>query len=180
MALTDDELKKINPKKNLQKRPTWTEYYMSLAFLVSLRSFDPSSKCGCVIISSDNRILSTGYNGPIKGSNDEKIPLTRPDRYDFMIHAEENALLSYSGSYQDIQNAAAYVTTRPCSKCLRGLLQKGITKLVYSMNKTIVVSDKDISNQELMLSDRNIQIIKIPIEKYKNILQKINVAIITQ
>jgi len=98
MPLSDIELEKINPIENIKNRLTWREYYLSLAFLISLRSFDPSSRCGCVIVDQNNRILSTGYNGPIKQSIDEHIPLTRPQRYHHMIHAEENALLSYFGS----------------------------------------------------------------------------------
>ena len=64
----------------LMKRPTWEEYYVTMAHVVAQRSFDPSSKCGCVLVSKDNRVLSTGYNGPLKGSIDEEIPLTRPEK----------------------------------------------------------------------------------------------------
>ena len=67
-------------------RPAWDEYYLTIAYVVAQRSFDPSSKCGCVLVSRDGRVLSTGYNGPIKGSIDSKIPLTRPEKYCHMIH----------------------------------------------------------------------------------------------
>ena len=174
MSLSNEELIKINPVDNLQSRLNWDEYFVSLAFLISLRSFDPSSKCGCVIVDKNHRILTSGYNGPIKNSNDIDIPLIRPDRYSYMIHAEDNALLSYYGSYQDIQNSIAYITTRPCSKCLRSLLQKGITTIIYPLTSTMVVNSKDISIQDLMIKNRNINITEIPIKQYNIILQKVS------
>jgi len=135
-------------------RPAWDEYYLTIAYVVAQRSFDPSSKCGCVLVSRDGRVLSTGYNGPIKGSIDSKIPLTRPEKYCHMIHGEENALLAYSGSHQDIQDGTAYVTGRPCHRCLRMLLQKGILRIVYSSaNVTMVVDQADIDAQEIMIND---------------------------
>jgi dCMP deaminase len=139
-------------------RPSWDEYYLTIAYVVAQRSFDPSSKCGCVLVSKDNRVLSTGYNGPLKGSIDSKIPLTRPEKYCHMIHGEENALLAYNGSHQDIQGGTAFVTGRPCHKCLRMMLQKGITRIVYSSaNVTMVVDQADIDAQEIMIwgSERN-------------------------
>jgi dCMP deaminase len=157
---------------SLSSRPKWDEYYLAMAFVVAQRSFDPSSKCGTVIVSKDNRVLSTGYNGPIKGSVDSQIPLTRPQKYCHMIHGEENALLAYSGSFQDIQGSTAYVTGRPCHKCLRMMLQKGITRIVYGPNVTKVVDQSDIDAQEIMLGGRNVELIEMPKDMVQNILQK--------
>ena len=103
MPLSDKELNEVDPKENVKQRPSWEEYYLAIAYVVSQRSFDPSSKCGCVLVSKDNRVLATGYNGPLKQSIDEEIPLIRPQKYKHMLHGEENALLAYNGSHQDIQ-----------------------------------------------------------------------------
>jgi dCMP deaminase len=149
--LTDDELKKIDPKENLKNRAGWDECFLAMAFVIARKSFDPSSKCGAIIVSKDKRILSGGYNGPIKGSVDEEVPLIRPDRYKFMIHGEENSLLAYSGSHQDIQGSTVYVTGRPCSRCLRMMIQKGVTKIVYGRNDTNIVDREDMDAQLLML-----------------------------
>ncbi|MFN7337838.1 MAG: cell division protein DedD, partial [bacterium] len=46
-------------------RPSWDEYFLSIAEMVSRRSPDPNTKHGCVIVDSGKRILSTGYNGPV-------------------------------------------------------------------------------------------------------------------
>ena len=152
MPLSDNELKQIDIKKLLDNRPNKDVYYLTLAFVVAQASFDPSSKCGSIIVSRDGRILSTGYNGPIKHSKDEEIPLTRPSKYAHWIHGEENSLLAYNGSYQDIVDSTIYVTGRPCSRCLRGILQKGITKIVYGRDVTHVVDQEDINAQIIMLN----------------------------
>ena len=87
--LSDKELEEIDVKENLSMRPKWDDYFLAMAFVTARRSFDPSSKCDCVLVSSDNRVLSVGCNGPPRGSVDEEIPLIRPDRYGFMLHSEE-------------------------------------------------------------------------------------------
>jgi len=116
-------------------KPTWDEYFLTMAFVVARRSIDPSTKCGCVIVSKSHRILSTGYNGPIRGSDDEYVRSlidNRETKYPVLIHAEENAVVTYSGSEQDITGATAYVTGIPCHRCLRMLVQRGITRVIYT------------------------------------------------
>ena len=157
---------------NAIDRPSWDDYYLTLAFLIAQRSFDPSSKCGTVIVSKDNRVLSTGYNGPLKGSKDELIPLIRPQKYYHMLHGEENALLAYSGSQYDIQGATAYITGRPCHKCLRMMIQKGITRMVCSKNDTKVVDKEDFDAQQIMLTDRNVVIEQKTNENILSLLQR--------
>jgi dCMP deaminase len=151
-------------------------YFMAMSFLVAQRSFDPNTKCGCVLVSKDNRILSTGYNGPIKNSNDKNIPLTRPDKYYHFIHSEMNALLAYNGSHYDIQESKAYITNRPCHNCLRSMLQKGVTEIYYSdTNNAKCVDEEDLKAQEIMLQDR--PFIKITIIPYKDILAVLQLPI---
>ena len=151
MPVSDKKLTEVDAVKNVKARPHWDIYYLTMAYIVAQRSFDASSKCGCVIVSKDNSVLSTGYNCPLKGSIDEEIPVTRPEKYYHMLHGEENALLAYNGSKQDIQDATAYVTGRPCHKCLRMMMQKGITRIIHSENQTKCVDQADLDAQELML-----------------------------
>jgi len=141
--------------------------------MVAQRSFDPNTKCGCVLVSKDNRILSTGYNGPIKGMNDDGIPLDR-DKLFFMIHSEVNALLSYSGSHDDIQNSKCYVTIQPCHECVRALLQKGITE-IYCSNLPLAkcMDEKSMEAQKSMLNQKNIH---LKIVDYKSILNTLQIT----
>ena len=42
---------------------SWDEYFMGVALLAARRSKDPNTQVGACIVSPDNIILSTGYNG---------------------------------------------------------------------------------------------------------------------
>jgi deoxycytidylate deaminase len=48
-----------------EQRPSWDEYFLALAEQISRRSPDPSTRHGCVLVDADNRVISTGYNGPV-------------------------------------------------------------------------------------------------------------------
>ena len=109
-------------------RPDWDSYFMALAFVASQRSIDPSTKHGCVLTTKDHRILSIGYNGPPRGSDENLVPLTRPDKYHFMAHAEPNAI---DNCVADLKDSIAYVTGVPCSACLLRLIQRGVKTIIY-------------------------------------------------
>jgi len=138
-------------KKGLGTRPDWDTFFLTSVFLVAQRSIDESTLHGAIVVSKDNRVLSQGYNGPISGSNDSLIPQERPEKYAHFLHAEENALLNYNGSSSDLENATVYVTGRPCSRCLRMMLQKGIRRIVHAKNDSKCVDETDMNSQRLML-----------------------------
>ena len=126
-------------------------YYMSMAFTVAQRSIDPHTIHGAIIVAKDGRILSTGYNGPIKNCYDHEVPLTRPEKYKHFLHAEENAVINYHGSSQDIEGSTIYITGLPCSHCLRMALQKGITHVVFAPIVSKMIDKEDIEARDLML-----------------------------
>jgi dCMP deaminase len=139
------------------KKPNWDIYYLTIAFAAARRSIDPSTKHGCVIVSADNRVLSLGYNGPIQGANDSSLSMERPQRYWIMIHAEENALLAYSGSQQDISGATAYVTGQPCHKCLRMMIRKGLSRAVFCdtpSTRSVMLNQEEQEACKVVLSCR--------------------------
>lgn len=117
---------------------TWDETFMKIAEVVKLRSKDPSTQVGAVIVTPDNRVLSLGYNGAPNGYADEDFPWGRDNedpletKYPFVIHAERNAVLNFRGSLREFQGATVYVTHFPCNECAKELIQVGIKKVVYS------------------------------------------------
>lgn len=110
------------------RRPDWPEYFINMAYLVSTRSRDLSTKCGCVIVDANYRVISTGYNGACQGVDDNLIPQTRPEKYSYVIHAEMNAILF---AKIDLTNCYAFITGFPCENCCKTLLQAGICKIYY-------------------------------------------------
>ncbi len=138
-----------------QQRPAWDDYFLALAELVSRRSPDPSTKHGCVLVDSDRRVISTGYNGPVSGVPNEIVPLTRPEKYDWLIHAEDNAV---SFARCDLRGATAYVTGPPCAPCFRRLLQVGITRIVYADRQSACINDAEREACRMMAESLGVRV----------------------
>ena len=106
-------------------RLSWDEYFGALVQVISMRSDDADTKVGAIIVDHKNRIVSTGYNGTPRGTD---LPKTRPDKYPYMVHAEENAMLFAQG---DLNRCRIYVLgMTPCNVCARMMLQKGIEEVI--------------------------------------------------
>jgi dCMP deaminase len=110
------------------ERLSWDSYFMSLAFLVAMRSPDSQTQHGCVIVDQNNSVVSTGYNGWLQGAVDESMPNTRPYKCQHIVHSEANAILA--AEYRSLQGCKAYVTGLPCNECLKLLARKGIKEIV--------------------------------------------------
>ena len=112
---------------NNQKQ--WDEYFMNIAEAVSKKSKDPSSQMGCVIVDTNKRVVSMGYNGLVQGANESKMTLSeRPMKYYFVIHSEMNAVLF---AHQDLTDCTIYNRVATCDNCLKHCLQAGIRRFVY-------------------------------------------------
>lgn len=122
------------------KRPSWDEYFLEMADLASRRSPDPATKHGCVLVDQNNRVLSTGYNGPVQGLPNELVEYTRPEKYAWMVHAEDNAV---AFAKCDLTGATAYVTGQPCAACFRRLLQVGIKRIVHGNRESACITEHE-------------------------------------
>ena len=131
---------------------TWDEFFMGVAKLAAKRSKDPSTQVGACIVSSDNRILSVGYNGTPNGFDDKCFPWDREGneldtKYLYVVHAERNAILNYRGSSRDLEGAKIYVDLFPCNECAKEIIQSGIKEVYYLEDKyantnSVIVSKK--------------------------------------
>lgn len=143
----------------MKNRPSWHQYFLGLAKVVSLRSHDIQTKHGCVITDQNNRILGVGYNGFPKGLDDTKLPNTRPDKYPWMIHAERNAL---SNCVIRPDNGIAYVTGQCCNDCIMALWQEGIKQVVMSDNHGTHLFDEEHQKRfDIFIKMSGIKIVRI-------------------
>ncbi len=139
------------------KRPTWDEYFLTLAEQVSRRSPDPSTKHGCVLVDSDHRVISTGYNGPVSGLPNEMVPLDRPAKYNWFIHAEDNAV---AFARCDLRGATAYVTGQPCAACFRRLLQVGVRRIVFAARQSACITQEETEACRRMAEALNVEVVE--------------------
>lgn len=112
----------------MRKTITWDEMWMNIAETVAQRSKDDSRQVGAVLVSPDNRHSAVGYNGLPAKLEDTAQRWGKPQKYDLVLHAEENAM---DNCTVRPEGWTLYVTLYPCNKCARNIIQKGISKVVY-------------------------------------------------
>lgn len=114
-------------------RKSWDEYFMEITQLVAQRSTCDRAFVGCVLVNSDHRIVSTGYNGTASG-NPHCIDVghrMRDGHCIATIHAEMNALLYCAKEGIPAKGSLCYVTHFPCLNCTKALIQAGISAIYY-------------------------------------------------
>jgi dCMP deaminase len=149
-------------------------YAMHLAFNITLRSIDKSTKHGSIAFDKEGCVLTSGYNGPVRGSDDKIIPQTRPEKYGVFEHAEKNLIYTAARKGIALDGSIFYVTGFPCTDCLRGIIQSGVTSLIYGpLNGAHMFSDQESMFKTYGLILRN-QSIKIKKFAYKEGLLKLN------
>ena len=132
---------------------SWDEYFMGIAQLSGMRSKDPNSQVGACIVSSDNKILSMGYNGFPLGCSDEEFPWEREGdqiletKYPFVTHGELNAILNYRGG--SLEGTKLYVSLFPCNECTKAIIQAGIKTIVYDSDK-YAFSPSNIASKRML------------------------------
>ncbi|MCM8765753.1 MAG: cytidine/deoxycytidylate deaminase family protein [Candidatus Omnitrophica bacterium] len=121
------------------RRPSWDEYFMEIAQLVSTRSTCLRRQVGAVIV-KERHILATGYNGTPKGITHcevvgclrEKLKVPSGERHELCrgLHAEQNALLQAALYGISLKDATLYCTNQPCIICAKMLINAGIKEIV--------------------------------------------------
>ena len=115
-----------------KQRPSWDEYFMYNAVLISTRSTCPRLSVGAIIV-KNNQIISTGYNGSVGGEVhcDDTECLVEDGHCIRTIHAEINSILQCARTGVSLKDATIYVTHYPCVNCMKAILQAGISKIYY-------------------------------------------------
>ena len=148
---------------------SWDEYFMGIAHLSAMRSKDPHTQVGACIVSSENKIMSMGYNGFPNGCSDEDYPWGKSEnelesKYLYATHSELNAILNYRGG--SLENSKMYVTLFPCNECAKAIIQSGIKEIVYD-------SDKYADTPSVIASKKMLKSAGIIIKKYESSGRKV-------
>ena len=116
----------------INKRLSWESYFMNIAHEVATRSTCDRKHVGAVIV-RDKTILSTGYNGSIKGlphCNDAGHEMS--DGHCIRTtHAEANAIVQAAKNGVAVNNSEIYVTASPCYNCFKLIANAGIRVIYY-------------------------------------------------
>lgn len=134
---------------------TWDETFMAIAAIWAKRSKDPNTQVGAVIV-KNNQILSSGYNGPAHGLDNDKVSWNRSGnprltKYASVIHAEQNAIYNILGLGITVYGASIYTTLFPCHECAKAIAQCGIKEVVFM---GIAHDGDDVSDDTATAIDR--------------------------
>ncbi len=129
--------KKVN-NKDIPVRSDWDEYFMNIAREVATRATCDRKHVGAVIV-RDKVILSTGYNGSIRGTAhcDEVGHMMEFDPNRGMescvrtVHAEANSILQAAKTGAMIDGGTIYTTASPCWPCFKLIANSGISRVYY-------------------------------------------------
>lgn len=108
------------------------QLYIKRALVTAESSPDVETQVGSILVSkSTGSVISEGYNGFVRGANDGVLPKTRPAKYDFVIHAEQN--LIYNAARNGVRTDSCFLvsTHSPCVHCARAIYQAGIDTVYF-------------------------------------------------
>lgn len=113
---------------------SWDRFFIDRCADYALKSKDPSRKIGCVIVNDDNIPIIWGYNGFPMGFPDYEELYNSNEKYDYVIHAEANAIAFAARTSNSVKDCTLYCTLHPCSTCAGLIVQAGIKRVVYDKN----------------------------------------------
>lgn len=145
----------LSPLMSRFLRPSWDEYFMSIAKVVATRSNCMKRKVAAIIV-KDHRVISTGYNGTPRGAkncNEGGCPRcngmaesgTALDEC-LCCHGEENAITQAAYHGTSLKGSTLYTTLAPCLLCTKMIINSGIVEVVY--------------NQDYLLNERSLSLLK--------------------
>ena len=125
------------------QKPSWDDYFMSVAHSVKARSSCVRRQVGAVIV-RNKQIISTGYNGTprgVKNCNEggcercntpsETIPSgTGLDRC-ACCHGEENAIVQAALHGMRTEGSTLFTTNVPCATCAKMAINAGMSRIVF-------------------------------------------------
>ena len=138
-------------------RVSWKDYFMSIAREVATRSTCDRKHVGAVIV-REKTILSTGYNGSIKGlPHCDEVGCEMVDGHCVRTtHAEANAIVQAAKNGIQINQSEIYVTASPCYDCFKLIANAAINVIYYDefyRDKRIIEKSKEIGIQLASLED---------------------------
>ena len=143
----------------------WDQYFMSMVYLVAMKSKDPSTKVGAIIIGPDHEIRSTGFNGLPRNVNDAKPErYQKPIKYFWIEHSERNSVYNAARIGIDLNGCTMYTQGTPCVDCARAIIQSGIKKVVVDSvwdrgdNRPEWI--ESLANSKTMLTESGIEFIE--------------------
>jgi dCMP deaminase len=178
VAAHKKSLKQVRPAvaahQDKHTRPSWDEYFMSIAAMVGTRGTCDRGRSGCIIV-KDKRILVTGYVGSPIGlphcdeAGHEMHKVVHDDGHESMhcirtIHAEQNALAQAARLGIPLEGSTVFCKMTPCYVCAKLLMNAGIVEVVADKDYHASVQSKRIFKE----GGVKLRLVHEEVQMYKN------------
>lgn len=108
---------------------SFDDLFIRILDIVKLRSKDPRTQVGCVLVSPDYRSITLGWNAmPSKIQETDERWNNRDIKHQLVIHAEESAILN---ARKDLTGWHVYISFPPCPSCTRLLIHAKVGQIIY-------------------------------------------------
>lgn len=116
----------------MHERSSWDQYFMDIAAQVATRATCDRKHVGALLV-RDRTILSTGYNGSIRGLPhcDDVGHMMENGHCVATVHAEANAIIQAAKNGVRIDGATIYTTASPCWPCFKLIANSGCVRIVF-------------------------------------------------
>jgi len=136
------------------------------ARVVAKNSPDSERQVGALLVNKrTGAVIASGYNGFVRGADDNSLPTTRPEKYPYMIHAEQNLLLNCARHGISTEGCFMVVTLSPCSQCMRMAWQSGICTIYFDKEYRDFQEQKKMKDLHVDVTPHlNIKMIELSIQ----------------
>lgn len=134
-----------------------------MAYREATNSPDPSTQNGAVILSGDVTIADCNRFPDLVKHPPERFE--RPLKYEFIEHAERNAIYKCARLGVPTAGATMFVPWFACSDCARAIIQAGISHVVGHQRMADETPERwkdSIANAMTMLQEAGVKITMIP------------------
>lgn len=168
-------MKKSAKRSDLKyKRPSWDEYFITMADYIGTRGTCDRGRSGSVIV-KDKRILTTGYVGSPVGlphcdevghemhtvTNEDGVTSRHCTR---TAHAEQNAINNAARSGVSLVGGVIYAKMVPCYRCAQSIVNVGIVRVVCEKDYHAGTKAKQILKQAKI----KLEILNKEVQNYKD------------
>lgn len=141
------------------------QVYFDLCRQASESSTDRDAHVGCVVVKG-SAVLVRGCNTLPEGLSDPTGERSvRPGKYEWIEHAERNAIYSAARTGTELASARMYVDLMPCVECARAIIQAGISEVIVSADRMSRYESDKYSEQhalaELMLKEAGVSVRRV-------------------
>lgn len=123
--------------------------------IAAKQSKDSDTQVGAVLFDGDNPV-SIGYNGIARGVKDLPWRLNRPEKYNWMVHAEMNCITNAARNGVKTLGTTLYVNRYPCLSCASAIVNAGIKKIYVTEAERSLSSRCDVS--EVIFEESGIEV----------------------